>query len=197
MVISHWWSGDNCLSLHRSPRKRQNASEQRSTPVKKALLMVEEKEEEEEEELIERDWTDRFTGLWQSQPEDFVREQAFNKLMSLGGSHCCICSLFESPSPFAAFSHLRLESMVRSLKAAEQSPSRQSKSLKVVVQRAMVQLPPSLQGRLWQEEKEEEGSQLLTCSVCNITVHKCECLCVCVCVCVCVCGYVCICVCVY
>ena len=129
------------------------------------------------EEWIERDWTDRFTGLWQSQPGDFVREQAFNKLMSLGGSHCCICSLFESPSPFAAFSHSRLESMVQSLRAAEHSSSRQVKSLTVIVQREMVQLPPSLQGRLWQEEK-EEGSQLLTCSVCNITVHECE-YCVC------------------
>ena len=126
-------------------------------------------------EWIERDWTDRFNGLWHSQPAEFIREQAFNKLMSHGGSQCCICSLFETPSPFAVFSHQRYEQMVHSLRAVEEvMPSRHVRSLKVVVQREMVQLPPSLEGKLYQDKEEEEGSQLLTCSICNITVHKCK-----------------------
>ena len=138
-------------------------------------MAVSKKEEKVEEEWKERDWTDRFNGLWQNQPADFVREQAFNKLMSHGGSQCCICSLFETPSPFAVFSHQRYERMVHSLRAVEEvMPSRRVRSLKVVVQRALVQLPPSLEGRLYQDKEEEEGSQLLTCSLCNITVHKCE-----------------------
>lgn len=179
----------NLYCVSRTPsstRKRRSTTAQRSSasPSKKALFTVAKEEEEEQVEWRERDWTDRFTGLWQSQPAEFVREQAFNKLMSMGGSHCCICSLFETPSPFAAFSHQRLESMVHSLSATEHSQPRQVRSLKVVVQRAMIQLPASLQGRVWQEEA-EEGSELLTCSLCNITVHKCECseyVCVCGCV---------------
>lgn len=129
--------------------------------------------EEVKEEWREQDWTDRFAGLWQSQPAEFVREQAFNKLMSLGGSRCCICSLFETPSPFTMFSHQQYERMVRLLRAVEENSSRSVRSLKVMVPRSLIQLPPSLEGRQWHEEQ-EEGSELLTCSLCNITVHKCE-----------------------
>ena len=51
-------------------------------------------------------------------------------------------------------------------------------SLQVVVQRADVQLPTSLSMLPRQptedQEVDDEGSQLLTCDICRITVHQCK-----------------------
>ena len=67
------------------------------------------------------DWTKRFDGLWQFQKHDLLLEKAFNLLMSFGGSQCCICALFVSPSPFQVYQHKKLKSSVQCLAARETS----------------------------------------------------------------------------
>jgi jumonji domain-containing protein 2 len=88
-----------------SGKKHSKALESsETTPVKK-------KKVEEEEDLVER-----FDGLWQGQESDFMMEAAFNILMSRGQSQCCICSLFDSPSPFLDYNPAQLHSTLRCLK---------------------------------------------------------------------------------
>ena len=47
-----------------------------------------------------QDWTERFSGLWQSQPRDFLLERAFNQLASRGRTRCCVCCIFDVHSPY-------------------------------------------------------------------------------------------------
>lgn len=165
-------------------------------PAKKSKLKQDDNDlDEEVDEGEGSDWRRHFNGLWQHQPHDFIVEQAFNQLMSRGGSQCCICSMFELPNPFTTYRYSQLRSTTKCLKAHETTAKRDlgSKSLKVhererererlmflclqvVVQRAAVQLPLSL-AHLAQEtldDDDDEGSELLTCDKCRITVHQCE-----------------------
>ena len=87
-------------------------------------VMEEEVEEEEEVEDDGSDWTKKFNGLWQSQEHDFRLEKAFNLLMSFGGSQCCICSLFVSPSPFQVYQRRKLKTSVKCLAARDKSRRR-------------------------------------------------------------------------
>ena len=106
----------------------------KAPPTKKSKLKQEDDDLDEElEEEEESDWRRRFNGLWQSQPHDFVVEQAFNQLMSRGGSQCCICSMFELPNPFTTYRYSQLKSTTKCLKAHETIVKRGlgSKSLKV------------------------------------------------------------------
>ena len=48
-------------------------------------------------------------------------EKAFNQLMSRGQSQCCVCSLFDSPSPFTVFDPVQLDSTVQCLRANEEN----------------------------------------------------------------------------
>ena len=96
-----------------------------ASPTKKSKVKEEIEEEEEEDEDIdeetELDWTMRFNRLWQFQRCDFKVEQAFNQLMSCGGTQCCVCILFVSPSPFQLYDARRLKSSVKCLMARETS----------------------------------------------------------------------------
>lgn len=79
------------------------------------------------------DWTKRFNGLWQFQRADQRIEKAFNMLMSLGGSQCCVCSLFVTPNPFKSYKHKKLQSIVECLEAKEKSTKKIGTStLKVI-----------------------------------------------------------------
>ena len=152
-----------------------------------------------------QDWTDRFSGLWQSQPRNFLRERAFNQLASRGRTRCCICCLFDVHSPYRGMD----SGQIRAASQRLQQPSGPSgsarrggkrrrrvrvQSLKVVVQRALIELPGSLRRKCSVEgrggegqegtrrslrvkrepvrDREEEESQLVTCQSCDITVHK-------------------------
>ncbi len=76
-------------------------------------------EEDEGSEDDGVDWTKRFAGLWQFQKHDLLIEKAFNLLMSFGGSQCCICALFVSPSPFQVYRYKKLKLSVKCLAARE------------------------------------------------------------------------------
>ena len=80
-------------------------------------------------EKKESDWTDNFNGLWQSQSRDFLVERAFNQLISRGQSKCCICSLFDVPSPFVSFTSSQLYSTVQCIR--DRRKRQGEKSLKV------------------------------------------------------------------
>ena len=115
-------SGSGVFCLYRKSPRRRSAFDHSDevTPAKKARL-----------EVSPLDWTDRFTGLWKTQEADFATEQAFNQLMSLNRSQCCVCSLFESPSPFSNYkpASLRLALQTRT-ESASKGPS--IESLKVM-----------------------------------------------------------------
>jgi jumonji domain-containing protein 2 len=145
---------------------------------------------------VKNDWTDKFCGLWQSQPRDFLLERAFNQLASRGQTRCCICSIFDVHSPYRGMNSEQIRSAAQRLQTtAECKPvnkSRGVRSLKVVVQRALIELPSSLRRRCSVEEAEagegkhrscqakkqpeseqdEADSQLVTCQSCDITVHR-------------------------
>lgn len=150
---------------------------------------------------VVQDWTDRFSGLWQSQPRNFLLEKAFNQLASRGRTRCCICCLFDVHSPYRGMDSEQIRAVCQRLHASPgNSPTGRSRggrarvrvlSLKVVVQRALIELPGSLRRRCSMEEKGGEGglrrsdrikkeaknqdeadSELITCQSCDITVHK-------------------------
>ena len=122
---------------------------------------------------VTQDWTDQFEGLWQMQPRSELLEKAFNKLMSCGNSRCCICSLMESPNPFSKFQRKKLDTLHYQLE--RESPASASQSpLTVVVKRSMVKLPTSLLPNSHPTDTVQSDSDLITCSECNICVHKCE-----------------------
>ena len=134
-----------------------------------------------------QDWTDKFTGLWQTQPRDFVLEKAFNQLMSAGGTRCCVCSLFDYPSPFLTFDPAKLQQLQQQMSPIKRCRVRKPLSLRVMVKRALIELPESLLHKcsvanegdnerdMPSEESDEEGEQLLTCQSCSICVHRCKC----------------------
>lgn len=122
-------------------------------------------------------WTEKYAGLWQTQPRDFLLEKAFNKLMAEEGSRCCVCSLFDVSSPFATFDPASLRRLHYQL---QQGPRNRPKlrTLKVVVRRALITLPDSLAAKGVDEmglsDSEEENSELITCQSCSICVHRCK-----------------------
>ena len=101
-------------------------------------------------------------------------EKAFNKLMSCGNSRCCVCSVLESPNPFSKFQRKRLDALVYQLERenSRASGSNPQSPLTVIVKRSMVKLPTSL--LLSNSQPTHTDSDLITCSECNICVHKCE-----------------------
>lgn len=101
------------------------------------------------------------------QPRVNLLEKAFNQLMSCGGSRCCVCSVLESPNPFSKFDRKKLEYLLSQLDR-DNSPADQPPPLTVMVQRSMVTLPQTL---LTCNSGE---SDLVTCSECNVCVHRCE-----------------------
>ena len=105
------------------------------------------------------------------QPRSELLEKAFNKLMSCGNSRCCICSLMESPNPFSKFQRKKLDALLYQLE--RESPIAQP-PLTVMVKRAMVKLPTSLLPSSQLANPECSDSDLITCSECNICVHRCE-----------------------
>lgn len=127
-----------------------------------------------------QDWTDQFCGLWQSQPRDTLLEKAFNELVSAGGKHCCVCSLGAKDGVFTHFNGQKLKEVHSKLVNASKTklhPSEHGvKSLKVVVKRALIQLPPSLliKSEVADEKKEAStsGEELLSCSKCSVCVHR-------------------------
>ena len=102
------------------------------------------------------------------QPRSELLEKAFNKLMSCGNSRCCVCSLMESPNPFSKFQRKKLDGLLYQLE--RESPIAQS-PLTVIVKRTMVKLPMSL---LPLADPDCSDSSLITCSECNICVHRCK-----------------------
>ena len=104
------------------------------------------------------------------QPRSETLEKAFNELMSCGNSRCCVCSVLESPNPFSKFQRKRLDALVNQLERenSRAAGSNPQSPLTVVVKRSMVKLPSSLIQPI------HVDSDLITCSECNICVHKCE-----------------------
>uniref|UniRef100_A0A1X7U987 JmjN domain-containing protein n=1 Tax=Amphimedon queenslandica TaxID=400682 RepID=A0A1X7U987_AMPQE len=151
-----------------------NGQQVAGTKHKKILEIATPTKKRKPAEKKQSDWTDNFEGLWQSQPHDFLIERAFNQLLSRGQSKCCICSLFDVPSPFNTYNVSQLYSTVQCIK---ESKIRSGQSFKVHVQRSSLKLPfslppPSLPAQPVDEDEDEDGSQLLTCQHCMITVHK-------------------------
>ncbi len=130
--------------------------------------------------IQEQDWTEKFSGLWQTQPRDFLLEKSFNQLVAGVGEACCVCSFLAPTNPFATFDPRRLKQLrshMRGSPGKRQRRPRRPRALTVVVQRALVELPESLLRRCsvaTVESDEEENSKLLTCQSCHICVHKCE-----------------------
>ncbi len=119
-----------------------------------------------------QDWTERFSGLWQTQAKDFLLEKAFNQLVG-GGGTCCVCSLLAPTNPYKDFDPSHLRQLRSRMCESPRTRRRRSPSLTVVVQRALVSLPEHLSAT---GSDDEEDSKLLTCQSCQICVHKCECL---------------------
>ena len=141
-----------------------------------------------------QDWTKVVTGLWQTEPRDFYREKAFNELISRMGQRCCICSMFDIPSPYLALDRSELDTRVSALRALANAQPKIT-PLTVVVKRALVSLPDSLltkcmlsrrnhdeikgscdaRGGLHDSDSDDEdGSQIVVCRKCSIAVHKCK-----------------------
>ena len=99
------------------------------TKHKKILEVATPTKKRKPAEKKQSDWTDNFEGLWQSQSHDFLVERAFNQLLSRGQSKCCICSLFDVPSPFNTYSVSQLYSTVQCIR---ESKIRSGQSLKVM-----------------------------------------------------------------
>ena len=108
------------------------------------------------------------------QPRIEILEKAFNKLMSCGNSRCCVCSLMESPNPFSKFQRKKLDALVYQLERESPVASTSQTPLTVIVKRSMVQLPTSLLPNSQPANPDCSDSDLITCSECNICVHKCE-----------------------
>ncbi|XP_019855571.1 PREDICTED: lysine-specific demethylase 4A-like [Amphimedon queenslandica] len=89
------------------------------TKHKKILEIATPTKKRKPAEKKQSDWTDNFEGLWQSQPHDFLIERAFNQLLSRGQSKCCICSLFDVPSPFNTYNVSQLYSTVQCIKESK------------------------------------------------------------------------------
>eukprot|EP00731_Ephydatia_muelleri_P019144 Em0011g1184a len=106
-----------------------------SGPVTKRIRIV---------DPAKQDWTDQFCGLWQTQPKDTLLEKAFNELISARGKHCCVCSLGDKDSMFAHFNGQKLKEAHQRLLTKPLHLKHGVMSLKVVVKRALIQLPPSL-----------------------------------------------------
>lgn len=124
-----------------------------------------------------KDWTDQFCGLWQTQPKDTLLEKAFNELISARGKHCCVCSLGDKDSMFAHFNGQKLKEAHQRLLTKPLHLKHGVMSLKVVVKRALIQLPPSLLVKsegVRSEEASGHGEDLLTCHTCGVCVHKCK-----------------------
>ena len=158
--------------------------------------------------LLWQDWTERFSGLWQSQPRNFLLERAFNQLASRGRTRCCVCSIFDVHSPYRGMDSAQIRAVSERLDRGSSGErfvieglleivsgeglcrAEVVRSLKVVVQRALIELPASLRRRCSMEERGESGqcrprrakrgpaasedtdSQLITCKSCDITVHR-------------------------
>lgn len=105
-------------------------------------------------------WTTRLRGLWQTQPRDFPLEKAFNELISQQVTVCCVCGMFERPTPFTQWSREQLDERAALLRSRVTT-----KSLKVVVQRAMICLS---------ETVKTFDDHLIICHQCSIAVHKCK-----------------------
>ena len=133
-----------------------------------------------------QDWTDKFSGLWQTQPHNFALERAFNQLMSAGGTCCCVCSIFDYPSPYLTFDPEKLQQLYQQMSPVKRHRVRKPLSLTVVVQRALIELPKSLLHKcsvadeggndrgMPPEESDGEGEEFLTCQSCSICVHRCK-----------------------
>ena len=97
-----------------------------------------------------------------------------------------MCTLLGTDSPFAHFDGQKLREVHKKLLSTTSKPpvlEHQVRSLKVVVQRALIQLPPSLHIKSKEMERGEGGGasscdeQLLICSTCGVCVHKCKFMC--------------------
>lgn len=143
-----------------------------------------------------QDWTDDFTGLWQTQNWDFVKERAFNTVAAEGSTRCCVCSLFDSPSPFSTFQPQFVSDLYEKLLKKKQhngnalTVSRNKMQsflpksdieLRVVVQRVLINLPNTMRTRETVEtcvtdsdHSDGTSDDLITCSSCAICVHRCE-----------------------
>ena len=146
---------------------------------------------------LPQDWTKIVTGLWQTEPRDFSREKAFNEVISLKGRRCCVCSMFDTPSPYCSLDRSALDRKVAALRAIAKAQPKIT-PLRVVVKRALVCLPDTLLtkcrlsrshasssdvikrphstsgGSCDPDSDDEEGSELIVCRTCSIAVHKCE-----------------------
>jgi hypothetical protein len=77
----------------------------------------------------------------------------------------------ESPNPFSKFQRKKLDGLLYQLE--RESPVAQP-PLTVIVKRAMVKLPISLLPNSQLTNPDGTDSSLITCSECNICVHRCE-----------------------
>ena len=126
--------------------------------------------------VLKQDWTDLFDGLWQMQPRTNLMEKAFIQLMSCGNTRCCICSLLESPNPFSTFERKKLDGLCHQLEKESFTTNNSStcSPLTVMVQRSTVKMPTSLLLACEDSQSSALSQTMLTCSQCNICVHKCQ-----------------------
>ena len=106
--------------------------------------------------------------------------------MSAGGTSCCVCSIFNYPSPYMTFDPAKLQRLCQRMSPVKRHRIRKPLSLTVVVKRALVELPESLLHKcsvadvggndrdIPSEESDGEGEEFLTCLSCSICVHRCK-----------------------
>jgi len=104
--------------------------------------------------------------------------------MSAGGTCCCVCSIFDYPSPYRTFDPEKLQQLYQQMSPVKRHRVRKPLSLTVVVQRALIELPKSLLHKcsvadeggndrgMPPEESDGEGEEFLTCQSCSICVHR-------------------------
>lgn len=137
-------------------------------------------------------WTDTFSGLWQNEHWNFQREKAFNLAISDDSTKCCVCSMFESPSPFHLLKPELMSEIYQDLhrdkhvhvggSSRESSREKQFSSLhkpvtelRVVVQRVLIDLPETSKGTADLNcDVTDSDEELISCSSCGICVHRCE-----------------------